>query len=83
MLHAMYVSPQVVVCIHKCEYMGEYMGTIHSKEILSLSHFQTVDTGHVALFPGLSRFRSSVCVQYNTRKQKSAKNAEGLGTPIL
>ena len=27
-------------------------------------------------------FCSSVCIQYNTRKQKSAKNGEGLGTPI-
>ena len=29
-----------------------------------------------------SFFCSLVCVQYNTRKRKSAKNGEGLGTPI-
>ena len=29
-------------------------------------------------FPGLPRFSSSVYAQYNTRKQKSAKNGEGL-----
>ena len=29
-----------------------------------------------------SVFCSSVFVQYNTRKRKSAKNGEGLGTPI-
>jgi len=28
-------------------------------------------------------FCFSVCVQYNTRKRKSAKNAEGLGAPIM
>ena len=33
---------------------------------------------NVASFPGLPRFSSSVCVQYNTRKWKSAKNGEGL-----
>ena len=27
-------------------------------------------------------FCSSVFVQYNTQKRKSAKNGEGLGTPI-
>ena len=27
-------------------------------------------------------FCSSVCVQYNTRRQKSAKNGEGLGTRL-
>ena len=32
----------------------------------------------LASFPGLPRFSSSVCVQYNTRKLKSAKNGEGL-----
>ena len=32
----------------------------------------------LASFPGLPRFSSSVCVQYNTRKRKSAKNGEGL-----
>ena len=32
----------------------------------------------VASFPGLPRFSFSVCVQYNTRKQKSAKNGDGL-----
>ena len=36
----------------------------------------------LASFPGLPRFRSSVCVQYNTRRQKSARNGEGLGTLI-
>ena len=28
-------------------------------------------------------FCSSVCVQHNTQKRKSAKNGEGLGTPIM
>jgi len=38
----------------------------------------------LASFPGLPRFFcSSVFVQYNTRKRKSAKNGEGLGTPIM
>ena len=37
----------------------------------------------LASFPGLPHFRSSVCVQYNTRKQKSVKNREGLGTRLL
>ena len=37
---------------------------------------------HLALFPGLPVFCSSVFVQYNTRKRKSVKNGEGLGTPI-
>ena len=32
----------------------------------------------LASFPGLPRFSSSVYVQYNTRKRKSAKNGEGL-----
>ena len=36
----------------------------------------------VASFPGLPCFSSSVCVQYNTWKQKSAKNGEGLGSFI-
>ena len=36
----------------------------------------------LALFPGLPRFCSSVCVRYNTRKRKSdeKRNGEGLGT---
>ena len=32
----------------------------------------------VASFPGLPHLSSSVCIQYNTRKRKSAKNGEGL-----
>ena len=36
----------------------------------------------VASFPVLPRFSSSVCIQYNTRKRKSAKNEEGLGSFI-
>ena len=32
----------------------------------------------IASFPGLPCFSSSVCVQYNARKRKSAKNGEGL-----
>ena len=43
----------------------------------------TIDnTVRLASFPGLPRFCSSVFVQYNTRKRNSAKNGEGLGTPI-
>ena len=34
----------------------------------------------IASFPGLPRFCSSVCIQYDTRKRKSGKNREGLGT---
>ena len=37
---------------------------------------------NVGSFPGLLRFWSSVFVQYNTQKRKSAKNGEGLGRPI-
>ena len=36
----------------------------------------------VALFPGLPRFCSSVCVQYKTQKRKNTKNREGLGTRL-
>ena len=36
----------------------------------------------VALFPGLPRFCSSVCIQYNTQKRKNTKNGEGLGTRL-
>ena len=36
----------------------------------------------VALFPGLPRFCSSVCVQYNIQKRKNTKNGEGLGTRL-
>ena len=36
----------------------------------------------VSLFPGLPRFCSSVCVQYNTQKRKNTKNREGLGTRL-
>ena len=36
----------------------------------------------LALFPGLPRFCSSVCVLCNTQKWKSGENGEGLGTPI-
>ena len=32
------------------------------------------DSSDLASFPGLPHFRSSVCVQYNTRKRKSTKN---------
>ena len=42
-------------------------------------HMYTV---YVASFPGLPRFRSSVCVQYNTRRWKSAKNGKGLVSSI-
>ena len=42
----------------------------------------TTSNLHVASFPGLPRFCSSVCTQYNTRKQKSAKNGEGLVSSI-
>ena len=38
--------------------------------------------GPVSLFPGLPHFRSSVCVQYNTRRRKSTKNREGLVSSI-
>ena len=46
-------------------------------------HFDLNKLGKVpsfwlASFPGLPRFSSSVCVQYNTRKRKSTKNGEGL-----
>ena len=36
----------------------------------------------IALFPGLPRFCSSVCVQYKTQKRKNTKNREGLGTRL-
>ena len=36
----------------------------------------------VSLVPRPPPFLSSVFVQYNTRKRKSAKNGEGLGKPI-
>ena len=37
---------------------------------------------HVASFPGLPRFCSLVCVQYNTWSGRMVKNGEGLGTLI-
>ena len=37
----------------------------------------------LASFPGLPHSRFSVCVQYNTQKQKSTKIGEGLETPIM
>ena len=38
----------------------------------------------LASFPGLPRFFVLwFCVQYNTRKWKSAKNGEGLVSPIM
>ena len=42
----------------------------------------TLSKQRLASFPGLPVFCSSVCVQYNTWKRKSAKNGEGLGTLI-
>ena len=37
----------------------------------------------IASYPGLPcLFCCSVCIQYNSRRQKNAKNREGLGTPV-
>ena len=52
-------------------------------QLLQKLHFTSFHGAEVALFPGLPFFCSSVCVQYNTRKRKSAKNGEGLGTLVM
>ena len=36
-----------------------------------------IGSRNIASFPGLPRFRSSVCVQYNARQRKSAKKKWG------
>ena len=56
-------------------------GTLRSRPFNALSATSTC-VYSVASFPGLHRFFSSVCVQYNTQKRKSVKNGVGLGTPI-
>ena len=55
------------------------------RKLLAAPAFQfNADKGDVvASFPGLPRFRSSVCIQYNTRRQKSVKNGEGLVSLIM
>ena len=46
-------------------------------------HFAGGHLLHMYMWAGLvPRPCSSVFVQYNTQKRKSAKNGEGLGTPI-
>ena len=55
----------------------------------TLKHINPCNNHHLALFPGLPRFRSLVCVQYNTlpppwieRKLKN-ENRGGLGTRLI
>ena len=40
--------------------------------MLGIDTFTTAQCPGLASFPGLPRFRSLVCVQYNTRKRKSS-----------
>ena len=46
--------------------------TAYNTRNLTLIQYFDMLYNHLASFPGLPRFSSSVCVQYNTRKRKSA-----------
>ena len=50
----------------------------HICDAVSLLRLQS--RPRLASLPGLPCFSSPVCVQYNTRKRKSMKNGEGLGS---
>ena len=72
--------------IFECEIYGKWLvqASIDTHTPVQCSHAsvglaQTHPSNtSVASFPDLPRFNFSVCVQYNTRKRKSAKNGEGL-----
>ena len=56
-----------------------YHKSDNTGELLMFQHDINSRCTSIASFPGLPHFHSSVCVQYNARKRKSAKNREGLG----